>query len=171
MATAVAFEPQVDVPHQSRPAGLTLERRADGRVWLLDGAREIPVWVSRCFPWSQPDRFFALRDEEGDEVALVREIVDLDLASQQVMRRALDEAGFVFDITGVCEIEDEVEIRRWSVLTAQGPRTFQTRLDDWPVPLPEAGFLIRDLSGDLFRLPQPEQLDRKSRKLLWAFVD
>jgi len=31
--------------------------------------------------------------------------------------------------------------------------------------------LIRDLAGDLYHLGWPEQLDRKSRELLWAFVD
>ena len=36
---------------------------------------------------------------------------------------------------------------------------------------PTAGLLIRDVAGDLYRLPDPTGLDRKSRELLWAFVD
>ncbi len=36
---------------------------------------------------------------------------------------------------------------------------------------PHGGLLIRDLAGDLYHLGKPEQLDRKSRELLWAFVD
>src|SRR5205809_76993 len=66
---------------------------------------------------------------------------------------------------------EEVEIRRWRVETQQGPRTFQTRLDDWPRTLPHGGLLIRDLAGDLYHLVAPERLDRESRELLWAFVD
>jgi hypothetical protein len=31
--------------------------------------------------------------------------------------------------------------------------------------------LIRDVGGDLYRLANPREMDRKSRELLWAFVD
>jgi hypothetical protein len=84
---------------------------------------------------------------------------------------ALAVAGFVFEVMRVLEIEEEVEIRRWRVETRQGPRTFQTRLDDWPRLLPHGGLLIRDLAGDLYHLGKTDQLDKKSRELLWAFVD
>jgi hypothetical protein len=71
----------------------------------------------------------------------------------------------------VVEIEEEVEIRQWTVETRDGPRHFQTHLDDWPRVLPMGGLLIRDVGGDLYRLPDPARLDRRSRELLWAFVD
>ena len=101
----------------------------------------------------------------------MREPADLDARSRAALESALAVAGFVFDVTRVLEIEEEVEIRRWRVETRQGPRTFQTRLDDWPRTLPHGGLLIRDLAGDLYHLAAPEQLDRQSRELLWAFVD
>jgi hypothetical protein len=37
--------------------------------------------------------------------------------------------------------------------------------------LPDGGLLLRDLAGDLYRLPDKSALDARSRKLLWAFVD
>jgi hypothetical protein len=37
--------------------------------------------------------------------------------------------------------------------------------------LPHGGLLIRDLAGDLYHLGKTDQLDKKSRELLWAFVD
>jgi hypothetical protein len=83
----------------------------------------------------------------------------------------LAEAGFVFELVEVFEIDEEVELRQWRVRTSQGNRTFQTRLDDWPRELPDGSLLIRDVGGDLYRLVAPEYLDRKSRTLLWAFVD
>jgi hypothetical protein len=52
-----------------------------------------------------------------------------------------------------------------------GNRSFQTHLDDWPRVLPGGGLLIRDVAGDLYRLADPKRLDKKSRALLWAFVD
>lgn len=125
-----------------------------------------PVRVVRLFPWSAPDGLVSLRDENDDEVALINAA-----ESRGVLESALLDAGFVFEVLGVLEIEEEVEIRHWRVVTRQGERTFQTRLDDWPLELPSGGLLIRDVAGDLYRLSDLGELDRRSRELLWAFVD
>jgi hypothetical protein len=149
---------------------LRLERRPDGRLWAIRGDQESPVGVRRCFPWSDAGRFLSLRDGE-DEFALVGHPSDLDPHSRRLLEEGLAEAGFVFRVTRVLEIEEEVEIRHWRVDTAQGTRSFQTRLDDWPRQLPHRGLLVRDVAGDLYLLAAPEEMDRKSRELLWALVD
>ena len=154
-----------------RSPGLSLEWRADGSLWAVRGEEECAVSVRRCFPWTEPARHLSLRDGDEEEFAFVRDPADLDARSRAALERALEVAGFVFEVTRVLEIEEEVEIRRWQVETRQGPRTFQTRLDDWPRTLPHGGLLIRDLAGDLYHLRSPGELDRKSRELLWAFVD
>ncbi len=150
---------------------LTLERRADGRLWAVRDGEGRAVWVRRCFPWSEAARFVSLRDIDDTEFVLVRDPAELDEASRAVLETALAEAGFVFAVTRVLEIEEEVEIRRWRVETRQGPRSFQTRLDDWPRLLPHGGLLIRDVTGDLYHVGRPAAMDRHSRALLWAFVD
>ncbi len=84
---------------------------------------------------------------------------------------ALAEAGFVLEIVRVLEVDEEVESRNWKVDTRQGVRSFQTRLDDWPLRVPGGAILIRDVAGDLYHIPGSAELDRRSRELLWAFVD
>jgi hypothetical protein len=159
-------------PARPKPAPeLALEVRADGSLWALRDGEERPVSVRRCFPWSEPLTYLSLRDGDEEEFALVREPADLDPGSREALEMALAVAGFVFDVTRVLEIEEEVEIRHWRVVTRQGPRAFQTRLDDWPRTLPHGGLLIRDLTGDLYHLGRPDELDKDSRALLWAFVD
>jgi len=155
----------------TRGGALSLEWRVDGSLWAMWGEEERAVSVRRCFPWTEPARHLSLRDTDEEEFAFVRDPADLDQRSRAAWERALAVAGFVFEVTQVLEIEEEVEIRRWRVETQQGPRTFQTRLDDWPRTLPHGGLLIRDLAGDLYHLVAPERLDRESRELLWAFVD
>lgn len=150
---------------------LKLERRADGRLWAVKGTEERPVWVRRCFPWSEPGRYLSLCDSDGSEVALVREPGELSFESRLVLEDALVEAGFVLRVVRVLALDEEVEIRNWKVETEQGPRSFQTRLDDWPRQIPGGGILIRDVAGDLYYVAEPRELDAKSRGLLWAFVD
>lgn len=157
-------------PFTEAPADLSLERRADGQLWVVQGGAAHAVRVQRCFPWSAPAQFLSLRDDD-QEVAFVADPARLDPASRRALEGALSEAGFVLQVTRVEDIEEEVEIRRWRVDTAQGSRTLATRLDDWPRALPHGGYLLRDVAGDLYHIPEPARLDAKSRALLWAFVD
>lgn len=156
---------------RKKSPGLRLEWRTDGSLWAIRGEEERAVSVRRCFPWSESTRYLSLRDPDEEEFALVRDPADLDARSRAALEMALAVAGFVFEITRVLEIDEEVEIRRWRVETRQGLRTFETRLDDWPRGLPHGGLLIRDLAGDLYHLARADRLDKRSRELLWAFVD
>jgi hypothetical protein len=148
-----------------------LERRADGQLWAGHDGAFRQVRVTRCFPWSAPAHFISLRDEQRNEVVLIADPAMLDARSRALLEEALVEADFVFVIEAIESIAEETEIRCWSVITHQGPRRFQTRRDEWPRPVPGSGLLIRDVAGDLFHIAAPSQLDARSRKLLWAYVD
>lgn len=155
------------------PVELRLWRGHDGRLWGRSGAAEEPraVRVCRLFPWSQPRDYVSLRDAEDEELALVRRPADLDSVSRDALELSLAEAGFVMEIEAILEVEEEIEIRTFSVRTAQGPRSFQTERDEWPQPLAGGGLLIRDVAGDLYAVPRADALDARSRKLLWVFID
>ena len=81
----------------------------------------------------------------------------------------LRQTRFVFEVTGIEQVEDEFELRTWSVKTRQGPRSFQTKLDEWPRTIEHGSVIIRDLSGDLYQIKDPTALDPASQKLIWAF--
>src|SRR3954471_3263533 len=124
---------------------LTLELRADGRLQAMKERREAFVTVRQSFPWSEPGQYLSLRDDDEKEFALVASPAALAGASRVALEQALVSAGFVLEITRVHELEEEVEVRNWKVETRQGPRTFQTKLDDWPRQLPQGGLLVRDV--------------------------
>lgn len=155
----------------TRESGLVLESAGDGRLVVVLETKPIPVRVRQCFPWSEPGRHLSLRNDDDEEVALIEDPALLDAGSRRVLETALAEAGFVIEVVRVVSIDEEIEIRQWTVETRDGRRFFQTHLDDWPRVLPAGALLIRDVGGDLYRLPDPGQLDKRSRELLWAFVD
>jgi hypothetical protein len=158
--------------HDPRTASqLALRTSPDGRLLARIAGKWVSVRLRQCFPWSEPGRHVSLRDDEDEEVALVEDPATLAPESRRALERAVAEAGFVLDVTRVVDVEEEVEIRQWTVETRHGRRSFQTHLDDWPRVLPMGGLLIRDVAGDLYRLPPPATLDARSRELLWAFVD
>ena len=145
---------------------------SDGRLRLMkDDETETVVGVKRCFPWSYPLEWLSIRNDEGEELALVESASQLDLASRDALVIALEEAGFVFEVTKILAIEEEFELRQWRVELKEGGRIFQTRLSTWPRELPSGGLLIQDVAADLYLIPDPEALDEASQKLLWAFTD
>jgi hypothetical protein len=154
-----------------RTGGVVLRGGDDGRLFVVTCDATIAVRLRQCFPWSEPHRYLSLRDDDEREIALVEDPALLDPSSRAALDHALVVAGFVLDVTRVLAIDEEVEIRQWTVQTAHGKRNFQTHLDDWPRVLPGGGLLIRDVAGDLYRLAHPKEMDRASRELLWAFVD
>ncbi|MBN1517204.1 DUF1854 domain-containing protein [Candidatus Sumerlaeota bacterium] len=151
---------------------LKLEQKNDGMLWLIrEDDEDVAVKVRRAFPWSAPDRFISLCDEKDHEVAMIDQLDDLEPEERQLIEQALMEAGFILDIEAIDEIDNEYEIRNWKVRTRQGPITFQTKHDEWPRPLQQGGYLIRGIEGLVLRFPEPETMDEKSRKILWAYAD
>lgn len=166
--TATSSEP-VRPSNPSQPK--TQLRLGQGQRLLLErGGQSICVRPVRCFPWSAPDQLISLRDEDETEHHLVRDASELDAESARALRTAMQSAGFVLEVSAIESIEEDYEVRVWKTQTRHGKRTFQTRLDEWPWQSPDGGHLLRDLSGDLFRLPPLETLDAKSRRWLWAYV-
>lgn len=163
----------IDVVLFSEPSEETpiLRISSDGRLVVLIDDVPIRVKLRQCFPWSEPGLHLSLRDDQDREVAIVDDPEDLDDESRSAIEHAIAEAGFVLEVTRVLDIEEEVEIRQWTVDTRQGRRQFQTHLDDWPRALPNGDLLIRDVAGDLYRLSNPKGMDKQSRELIWAFVD
>ena len=161
----------LELAHGEQTEGLKLRRGADGRLFVIIDDKPVAVRLRQCYPWSEPHRHLSLRDADDREVALIDDPETLAPESRRAVERALADAGFVLEVTRVLDIDEEVEIRQWTVETRQGKRAFQTHLDDWPRVLPGGGLLIRDVAGDLYRLGDPKDMDRKSRELLWAFVD
>jgi hypothetical protein len=150
---------------------LMLRTAPDGRLVVVTDGRPVAVRLRQCFPWSEPGLHLSLRDDEDREVAIIDDPAHLEDESRRALEHAIAEAGFVLEVTRVLDIDEEVEIRQWVVETEQGRRSFQTHLDDWPRVLPSGGLLIRDVAGDLYRFSSPGTMDKKSRELLWAFVD
>lgn len=157
--------------HSVTRLGFSVERRRDGRLWVVDSRGETPVELTRCLPWSSPGKYLSLRDERGDERAFVPTTEQLDPTSRATVEASLARAGFVLDVTRIVSIEEDFELRLWVVETAQGERRFQTPLDSFPRELEADALVIEDVFGDLYRIREPQRLDPKSRKLLWAFTD
>jgi hypothetical protein len=142
-----------------------------GQLLLQSQDGSIPVAPVPCFPWSEPNNYISLRDESGAEVGFVHSATELDHSSRSALERTLRHTGFVFTVTSIEKVEDEFELRTWTVNTRQGRRSFQTKVDEWPRILGNGAVIIRDLCGDFYQIEDQAALDPASRKLIWAFTE
>jgi hypothetical protein len=158
---------------QTGMMSLNLSRRADGRLVLRreNGEGETPVQVACCFPWTHPRQFISLRDDKGKEQVLIDDLQQVEAPARELIEDELAERNFLPRLTGIEAITDEIELFHWKVTTAAGPRSFLTRRSDHPRKLANGDVLIKDVSNDLYLIPNPKGLDPKSLKLLWAYLD
>lgn len=169
MHNSVNFSNASPVP--KRPA-LRLRPTADGRLWASkDSGSEVSVCLRRCFPWSQPLSWLSLRDDSGEEFALLESIEELESESKLALLKVLEEASFVFEVESLIAVDEEYELRQWRVRTKQGERVFQTRVNSWPRELAGGGLLLQDVANDLYVISDFSSLDPSSKKKLWAFLD
>lgn len=148
-----------------------IRRNASGEIQITRDDRTFGVQAVACFPWSERRRFISLRDYEGNEIELVKDLADLDDASREALEAALAESGFVLEVLSIVSFREEFEILNWEVITRQGPYRFQLEKDNWPRYLEGGSLLFRDVAGNLFIVKEPNKLDEKSRKYLWAYMD
>ena len=170
MLETTALSPHTPARVAPAAAPLRLRLGSGQMLWLDRDGKSVRVKPVRCFPWSAPQQLVSLRDDDDVEHHLVRDLHELDAASGEALCQAMQSVAFVLDVSAIESIAEDFELRVWKTQTRHGKRTFQTRLDEWPWESPDGGHLVRDISGDLFRLPPLETLDAKSREWLWAYV-
>jgi len=148
----------------------TLLHLPDGQLAIQSEHGPVAVEISRCFPWTTPMDYLSLRDKEGEELLFLKSLSDLEPKSRELLEKEIARSTGTFQIESIQSLKKEIELRCWEVTTKQGVRSFQTELDEWPRELPNGTFLVEDLFGDLYVIPELEKLDPATQKLFWPLI-
>lgn len=143
-----------------------------GQLVVRVKGREAPVAeakVARCFPWSLPDSYIAVRDKEGKEVALLKTLDELDSGSRDVVIRELRDKVFIPRIRRVVEHREEFGVTSITVDTDRGVVTFQIRSRDDVRPISDRRVIFRDADGNSYELHDLNSLDSASRRCLQEY--
>lgn len=121
----------------------------------------------RLFPKSGANNYIALLDENGDQVAVIRDINSLLPESKEVLQNALTEYYLIPRITKFIKMTDKFRIWMWTAETDRGTLTFEVRNHISTVkPLYDGRVLIRDANDNRYEIPDYRKLDAKSRRLI-----
>lgn len=146
-------------------------RNKQGFLTTLYGEKEIELHIKQCFPWSNPGKFLSLRDKDDNEIILIEDLDDCSLDIKKLIEEELKFSQFILTIESIEDIEEDVELRRYNVMTTQGPRIFQTKLEDWPELLSNGEILIEDLSGDIFKIEDISKLKNEDREKIEPYIN
>lgn len=120
----------------------------------------------RLFAKSGSDKYIALLDEEGNQVAIIRDINNLEPASQLVVRRALEEYYMIPRIKRFIKMTEKYKIWMWTAETDRGIVTFEIRNHIHSVkPLYDGRVLIKDADDNRYEIPDYRKMDKRSIKL------
>ena len=153
-----------------------LRRRSDARLVLTrkddkGGGYETPVQVVCCFPWSRPQEYVSIRDDDGRELLLIESLTELEESQSRLVEDELAFRNFLTRITRIHAITRQMELYHWSVATSAGARSFLTRKHERPRHLDNGEAIIKDVYNDIYHIPKPKGLDAKSLRLLWVYLD
>ena len=154
------------------PGGAAIERMEvdeAGRLVVHLAGGDGPIVdarVTRCFPWSRPQRYVSIVNADGEEIALLETLDELSEENRRVVERQLATKVFNPVIRRVAGHKHEFGITSVTAETDRGTVKFQVRTRDDVRMLSATRALFRDADGNIYELPDITQLDPASRKRL-----
>ncbi|MGD2175115.1 MAG: DUF1854 domain-containing protein, partial [Candidatus Brocadiaceae bacterium] len=118
-----------------------------------------------AFPYSEPDRFVILYQDE-EEIGVVGDLEELDDESRTVLREVLEKRYHIPRIQRVLSVDDAHNATRWTVETDRGRREFLVRDRHNFRRIKGKGLIIVDVDGGRFLIPREAVFDKQSQKLL-----
>lgn len=123
--------------------------------------------VHRLFPKSGGNKYLVLLDDEGNQVAVIRNLDNLMEESRNAVKQVLEEYYLIPRITRFISMTDKFKVWLWTAETDHGTITFEIRNHIASVkPLYDGRVLIKDANDNRYEIPDYRKLDNKSRKMI-----
>lgn len=149
-------------------ADLTCARQPSGHLDLTLASRQlVDVHVTPTFPLSRRHAMVAVRNTDGEEVALIDDISKLDATSRKVMNEEMERSYFMPRITEIVFAEEKMNVLTIEAETDRGPRTIQLRNPRRRIrKLPRNRVVIRDVDNNRYEVRNWTKLNAYGRELL-----
>ena len=135
--------------------------------FFYSGEKYTGLEVHRLFPKSGQNKFLALMNEDGDQIAVIRDAENLLPESKETVLKALEEYYMIPRIIRFIKMTDKFRVWMWTAETDRGTLTFEIRNHVSTVkPLYDGRVLIRDANDNRYEIPDWRKMDKKSRRLI-----
>ena len=136
---------------------------------LSDGTVFSCLEPRRLFPVSRGDVYITLLDTEEKEVALIKDVAELESESAKVIENSLNDYYLVPCISAILSASEKSGTLRWQVETNRGIKNFDIRNRNHDIRIYSNGCVrVRDSDDNRYIIPDYRKLDKHSRHLLIA---
>ena len=134
-----------------------------------DGVLYHALEPRRLFPVSRVDSFITLLNEEGVEVAVIKEMSDLNAESREVIEYSLNDYYLVPHILKIYSVTEKNGKIHWSIETERGYKEFDVRNRNHDVRVYSDGRVrVRDSDDNRYLITDYRKLDKHSRQQMIA---
>jgi hypothetical protein len=149
-----------------------LIRNPAGQLQLTTRNNEVHngVYPVRAFPISAADEGLSLMSLEGHELAWINQLSDLPEDIRALVAEELTQREFMPEIHRIMHVSSFATPSTWQLMTNRGEATLTLKSEDHIRRLTHTSLLISDSHGIDFLIPEIDQLDKPSRKLLDRFL-
>ena len=136
-------------------------------LMMFDGRRFPHLEPRRLFPRTGLERYITLLDDDGEEVAVIRNLANLPKAEREIIDDCLNEYYHVPHITKITGRLEKFGVIKFFVETDRGDCTIELRNIVHQIKL-TYGMRVMFLDNDdnRYEIPDIKKLDRKSMSYL-----
>ena len=124
------------------------------------------------FPITNQTMFITLLDSHEKELGFVRDLEEIDEDSRRALEECFAEYYMIPKIQKVLKCVDKFGTLKWTVETDRGVITFdiRNRHSDIKHLRGTSRVIIRDSNDNRYEIPNFDDLDKHSQKLLFSYV-
>ena len=123
----------------------------------------------RLFPVSRADNYITLLNEEGIEIAVIRNMTDLNKESRDIVQYSLDDYYLVPHILKIYSVSEKNGKVHWAIETERGYKEFDIRNRNHDVRVYSDGRVrVRDSDDNRYIITDYKKLDKHSRSQMIA---
>lgn len=152
------------------PGQVKLWRHGAHVRMCVEGELCVPqTTILRTRPLSDPDTYISFRDEEENEIGIVRDPREFDEAGREIIAAELHRRYVLPEIRQVISVKRRFGTTDWEVETDRGVVRFTTRRlrDNIVVPSP-GRYIVTDVEDNRFDIPNLADLDTPSQNMFLA---
>ena len=135
-----------------------------------DGVSHYDVRPVRAFPIQSPQQGISLVLENGQEVAWIDDMNDLEMKIRDLINEELNGREFMPEISRIVSVTSFATPCTWYVETDRGTTQFVLKGDEDIRRIGKDSLLIADNHGIQFLIRDMFEIDKHSRKILDRFL-
>ena len=129
------------------------------------------VSLHRAFPFEMPYKYISVLDPDECEIGIIRNIEDFPGDCAKMLRAELHRRYYVCRLSSVTSVRDRRGFSYWEATADEISVSFTLRDTYNSIrQIPDGTILITDIDSNRYTVPSPDQLDRRTRRLIESYL-